>query len=65
MEPKEKGGRLSRRVFLKGVPLGVVGAVGLGLLSRRLWPSSARRTRDTVLFEDSIFSPAKDRDRTA
>ena len=65
MESKEKGKGLSRRGFLKGVPIGVVGAVGLGLLSRRLWPSSARRTRDAGLSEDSIFNPAKDRDQTA
>ena len=58
---KEKKG-LSRRGFLKGVPLGIAAVVGVGVLSRRLWPS---RSRGAGLPKDSIFTPAQDRDRPA
>ena len=61
---KEKEG-LSRRGFLKGVPLGIAAVVGVGVLSRRLWPSSAALNRGAGLPKDSIFTPAQDRDRPA
>ena len=65
MESAEKRKGLSRRGFLKGVPLGIAAVVGMGVLSRRLWPSSAARRRGAGLPKDSIFTPAQDRDRPA
>ena len=63
MESAEKRKGLSRRGFLKGVPLGIAAVVAMGVLSRRLWPSSDARSRG--LPKDSIFTPAQDRDRPA
>ena len=65
MESEEKRKGLSRRGFLKGLPLGLAAVVGMGVLSRRLWPSSAARKRGAGLPKDSIFTPAQDPDRPA
>ena len=65
MESEEKRKGLSRRGFLKGVPLGIAAVVGVAVLSRRLWPSSAARSPGAGLQKGSIFTPAQDRDRPA
>ena len=52
----------SRRQFLKGLPLGVAGALAIGVISDRL-ASLALGRRPPVFPEDSIFTPAKDRRR--
>ena len=65
MESAEKKKGLSRRGFLKGLPLGLAAVVGMGVLSRRLWPSSAARKRGAGLPKGSIFTPAQDPDRPA
>ena len=62
MEDSQKTKGLSRRGFLKGVPLGIAAVVAIGVLSRRLWPS---RNQGSGLPKDSIFTPAQDRDRPA
>jgi len=57
----EKGNSYSRRQFLKGFPLAVVGTLALSLVSRTLLSSASRRKqRGAALPKGSIFSPAKD-----
>ena len=64
MEQKQDK-KLSRRAFLRGVPLGIAGAFVLNSISRGLFSS---KSRDSGQYpnvpEGSIFTPAKDRDRT-
>ena len=55
-EKKPKQG-YSRRDFLKGVPVAVVGGLVLSVVSRRLFRG---RRKALVLPEDSIFKPAED-----
>ena len=51
----------SRRDFLRMLPLGLAGAVGLGLLSgRTLYSRYLGRRRPPNFPADSIFAPAKD-----
>ena len=59
--PREK--RLfSRRDFLKGVPLGIAGALVATAVSGRLISLISRRRRQPPVFpEGSIFTPAKER----
>ena len=55
MDKKTDGKRrLSRRDFLKGLPLGIAGALAVGALL----PKVIRRGRRTELPPDSIFTPA-------
>ncbi len=60
-ERKAKGG-LSRRQFLKGVPLGIAGAVAVNALTGGFISSIIGRRRKLPEFpEGSIYSPAKGR----
>ena len=60
MDNKSKDKRkLSRRDFLKGVPIGIAGALAVGALL----PKIIRKGRRSQLPDDSIFTPA-DRDVT-
>ena len=55
MDKKTDGKRgLSRRDFLKGLPLGIAGALAVGALL----PKVIRRGRKSELPPDSIFTPA-------
>ncbi len=52
----------TRRQFLKGVPMGIVGAFAITEISRRLLSNTVRKRNGPPEFpEDSIFAPAKDR----
>ncbi len=51
--------RLSRRNFLKGIPLGIAGVVALNALGGRLFRRS--ESRYPKFPEGSIFTPANDR----
>ena len=67
MAQKRKAKRLfSRRDFLKGVPLGIAGAIVFTVLSGRLLGSGAsRRSGPPVYSKGSIFNPkGNDRART-
>lgn len=64
MEQKQDK-QLSRRAFLKGVPLGVAGAFVLNSISRGLFFSKPKDSSQYPTFpEGSIFTPVKGRDRT-
>ena len=53
--------RCSRRQFLKGLPLGIAGAVAISLLLKRGIASSlGQRRQPPLLPEGSIFKPARD-----
>ena len=53
--------KFSRRSFLKGVPLGVVGAFAISAVMRRFLPSRLISRRGRPSFpKDSIFRPADD-----
>jgi hypothetical protein len=56
---KEKRG-VTRRQFMKAVPIGIAGALAVGVISGRLASSLFRRNKPQ-LPEDSIFAPSKDR----
>ena len=61
MDKKTEGkGKLSRRDFLKGLPLGIAGALAVGMLL----PKVIRRGRRIELPPDSIFTPADGSDAT-
>ena len=61
MDKKTDGKRrLSRRDFLKGLPLGIAGALAVGALL----PKVIRRGRRIELPPDSIFTPADGSDAT-
>ena len=49
-------GRFSRGTFLKGVPLGLIGALAMGFLGRKV-VSSAFRKNPNSFSRDSIFYP--------
>ena len=56
----KKGGVMSRRGFLKAVPVGIAGMFALTALGGRF---GRRAASDYPKFPDgSIFAPAKDRD---
>ena len=62
---RKKDNKLSRRAFLKGVPLGIAGAFVLSTISRGLFSSKSTGSgRYPNVPEGSIFTPAKGRDRT-
>ena len=53
--------KLSRRNFLKGVPLGVAGAIAVSAVMGRFLPSRLISRRGRPSFpKDSIFRPADD-----
>lgn len=56
--------KFSRRSFLKGVPLGIAGAFVLGTISRGLFSKSQESDQYPAFPEGSIFTPAKDKNRT-
>ncbi|MCH7800556.1 MAG: twin-arginine translocation signal domain-containing protein [Chloroflexi bacterium] len=62
---KEQRG-VTRRQFMKAVPIGIASALVVSVISGRVAGSLFRRKQDQPqLPEDSIFAPAKDRrDRT-
>ena len=51
----------TRRQVLMGVPLGIVGAAALTVVSSRLVSAFVRRRRMSDLPEDSIFAPDRSR----
>ena len=53
-EIKQKG--ISRRTFLKGVPIGMLGALAIGVFGSRILSSSANR-RLPRFKKGSIFTP--------
>ncbi|MCD5398850.1 MAG: hypothetical protein BZY67_02345 [SAR202 cluster bacterium Io17-Chloro-G1] len=64
-KPKERRG-VTRRQFMKALPIGGVGALAVGVVSGRLAGSLFRRNQSQAQFsEDSIFAPAKDRQNRA
>jgi hypothetical protein len=56
--------QFSRRSFLKGIPLGIAGAFVLGSISRSLFSKSQESDQYPSFPEGSIFTPAKDKNRT-
>ncbi len=67
MADKSKSQRgVSRRQFMKALPVGIVSALAVGVVSGRLAGSLFRRNQtQSQLPEDSIFTPAqKGQDRT-
>lgn len=53
---------VTRRQFIKAVPIGIAGALAVSVISGRLARSLFRRDRGVPnLPEDSIFAPARDR----
>lgn len=63
MADKSKGQRgVTRRQFMKALPVGVVSALAVGVVSGRLTTALFRRNQtQSQLPEDSIFAPAKGR----
>ena len=63
MDRDEKGKRVySRREFMKGVPIGVAGALVLSVVSDGLLSTVLKRRRKNAEFpKDSIFTPAKNK----
>lgn len=63
MADKSKGQRgVTRRQFMKAVPIGIVSALAVSVISGRLAGSLFRRKpNQSQLPDDSIFAPAKDR----
>ena len=66
MAPRKMKRLFSRRDFLKGVPLGIAGAIVFTVLSSRLLGSVVgRRSGPPAYSKDSIFNPkGNDRART-
>ena len=58
---KKKKLSLSRRQFLKGVPLGVAGALTIAFITKGLPGVLGGRKKRQEFPEDSMFSPAKDK----
>ena len=48
--------RFSRRTFLKGVPLGLIGTLAVGFIGRRFLSSAFQRNSGSFP-KDSIFYP--------
>ena len=62
---QKKDKQLSRRAFLKGVPLGIAGAFLLSSISRGLLSSRPGDSSKYPAFpEGSIFTPAKGQNST-
>lgn len=63
MDRDEKGKRVySRRDFMKGVPIGIAGALVLSVVSDGLLSTVLKRRRKNSEFaKDSIFTPAKNK----
>ena len=58
----QKNHLYSRRSFLKGLPLGIAGALLAGMVSRRILGAGIGRFRRPPVFsKGSIFAPFKDR----
>ncbi len=53
-EIRQKG--ISRRTFLKGIPIGMLGAFAIGVFGSRILSSSAKR-RLPKFKKGSIFTP--------
>ena len=51
-----RSGRFSRRTFLKGVPLGLIGTLAIGFIGRKI-VSSAFQRNSSSFTKDSIFYP--------
>ena len=60
-DKKEPKRGFTRRQILKGVPLGIAGAVALTVVSGRFVSAFVRRKGMPDLPEDSIFAPDKNR----
>ena len=58
---KEPKRGFTRRQFLKGVPIGIVGAAALTVVSGRFVSAFVRRRRMPDLPQDSIFAPDRNR----
>ena len=58
MDNKEQN-RISRRNFLKGIPVGIAGVVAFNAIGNRLFRRST--TQYPKFPEGSIFTPADDR----
>ncbi len=56
--------QLSRRSFLKGVPLGIAGAFVLSSISRGLFSRSQESDQYPTFPDGSIFTPAKAKNHT-
>ena len=54
MSKSKKG--LTRRTFLKGLPIGVLGALAIGIVGGTLLKSTAEK-RPPLFKEGSIFTP--------
>ena len=54
MSKSKKG--LTRRTFLKGLPIGLLGALAIGIVGSTLLRSTARK-RPPLFREGSIFTP--------
>jgi hypothetical protein len=52
----KKRNRISRRTFLKGVPVGILGALAIGFFGSKMLASSANR-RFPRFKKGSIFTP--------
>ena len=50
------GLKISRRNFLKGVPLGLLGVISIGYMGSRIF-SKKSETQSQSLSKSSIFSP--------
>ena len=53
--------KFSRRLFIMGLPIGVLGALAVGFVSNRVLGSLIGRRGYAEPPEDSIFTPSKDR----
>lgn len=53
--------RVTRRGFIMGVPLGILGALAVGFVSGRAVGSVLGRRGHVDPPKDSIFTPSKDR----
>ncbi len=63
MEQKQDK-QFSRRLFLKGVPLGIAGAFVVSSISRTLFSRSRGDDKYPTFPEGSIFAPGKKQDPT-
>ena len=52
---------ITRRRFLMGLPIGVLGALAVGFVSGRAARSVLGKRTQTDAPKDSIFTPSKDR----
>ncbi len=53
--------RITRRRFLMGLPIGVLGALAVGLVSGKAARSVLGSRTQAVARKNSIFTPSKDR----